>query len=340
MARRFRPRSTPRENIGIILHSFPWKVLLILPVFIVLAIPTYEFGTHAASGIIPNLTTFFYNIANTSPQPTPIPIPTFPKVLPRVGSIVTTVGDGSSCDEILAFEMRMADAGQVFSDAQPSTVRALDAAIGQDCHKLQPGMQLKLSPQYPLVALGGEILRISSSLPQQAAPTPLIKVPQDPNAAPDCSGGCTLTVELQAGQQVRVAVDTTLAMHKGDWVWFQAMLARQKVKGFDAYPYADPRMTFNGMSLQACDFQVNGIHDNQSLLCSQVNPNTIRDDGGAWMFGATGTSGLDHWHYRIHVPANTQLLLWLTLDDNGNLTYTPGDPVYRYNSARQVYVKL
>jgi hypothetical protein len=340
MARRFRPRSTPRENIGVIFHSFPWKVLLILPIFVVLVIPTYEFGSHAVSGVIPGLTNFFYGIANTSPQPTPIPIPAFPTVLPQVGSLRGTVGDGSSCDEILAFQMRMADAGQIFSDAQPSTVGALDRAIGQDCHKLQPGMSLKLSPQYPLVALGGEILQINSSSPQQAVPTPLIQVPQDPNQAPDCSAGCNLTVRISASAQVHLAVDTALAMHKGDWVWFQAALPRQKVKGFDNYPYADPHLSFNGMSLQACDFQVNAIHDNDSTPCSQLMPNTIQDDNGAWLFGATGPSGLDHWHYRIHAPAGTQVLLWLTLDDNGNLTYNPGNPVYRYTPATHVYVRL
>ena len=57
--------------------------------------------------------------------------------------------------------MRMANAGQVFSDVNPNTVKALNSALGQDCHALQPGMVLPLSPQYPLIALGGVVQKLT-----------------------------------------------------------------------------------------------------------------------------------------------------------------------------------
>ncbi len=40
MARRFRPQSTPGENVRIVARSVPWKLLLLIPVLVALAIPT------------------------------------------------------------------------------------------------------------------------------------------------------------------------------------------------------------------------------------------------------------------------------------------------------------
>src|SRR5206468_3242719 len=88
----------------------------------------------------------------------------------------------------------------------------------------------------------------------------------------------------------------------GSWVWTQAALARKNIKDFDSYPYADPFASLNGMSLRACDLQVDNTHDDNSLSCSQLLPNTIDDDGGAWLFGVTGPGSLDHWGFdeQIH----------------------------------------
>src|SRR5581483_2336935 len=45
MARRFHPRSTPTENIRIVVRFLPWKLLLLLPVLLIVAVPTFFFGT-------------------------------------------------------------------------------------------------------------------------------------------------------------------------------------------------------------------------------------------------------------------------------------------------------
>jgi hypothetical protein len=270
---------------------------------------------------------------------TPTPLPPFPPQLPQIGSILYTVQDGDSCDGILSFQMNMVSAGQVFSDANAGTVQALNASLGQDCHKLQPGMVLPLSPQYPLVALGGKVLKIGATSPQQLLPTPLINVPQNQQAGPDCSGGCILTVQVAPQVRVFLTVQTTLTIHLGSWVWAQAMLARKNVSGFDAYPYADPKATLNGMSMRACDFQVDNTHDDNALSCDQLLPNTIDTDQGAWLFAVTGPSGLDHWGYPLHVPAGTRVLVWLS-GSKGNITYHPGNSVYRYDDASHIYVKI
>jgi hypothetical protein len=112
------------------------------------------------------------------------------------------------------------------------------------------------------------------------------------------------------------------------------------VKGFSNYPYADPIATLDGMSLRACDLQVDNTHDDNSLSCNQLQPNTIDDDGGAWLFGITGKSALDHWKYPLHLPAGTRVLLWLTSNSHGDLRFSRGNPVYRYNEATHLYVKV
>jgi hypothetical protein len=259
-------------------------------------------------------------------------------VLPQVGSLLYTVQGGDSCDEVLAVQMNLVDAGEIFSDLKPNTVKALDAAIGQDCHALQPGMVLRLSPQYPLVAFGGIVIKIDATSPQEVIPTPLIPVPTQDQTAADCSGGCDLTVRIAQDVTVRLVVTTTLPLHVGAWIWTQAMMARKSISGFDTYPYVDPHASLNGMLLRACDFQVENTHDDNSTSCNELTPNTIDTDGGAWLFGVVGSSGLGHWGYPLKLHPGTRVLLWLT-EVNGNLKFKPGNPVYRYDEATHVYVR-
>lgn len=339
MARRYQPRHTPVDNARIIVRSIPWKLLLLLPLLAVVAIPTYLYATRLGMRVVPSVTNFFYAMGGSSPSPTPTPLPAYPTLLPQAGSVLYSVQGGDSCDEILVFQMRMAKAGQVFSDVSPKTVQALNKSLGQDCHALQPGMVLPLSPQYPLTTISGVVLKIDAATPQQVLPTPLINVPNQPQLGPDCSNGCLLMVQIAPGVRVHLQVQTTLAIRVGSWVWAQAMMPRKVVAGFDAYPYADPTTSFNGASFHACDFQVDNTHDDNSLSCDQIAPNTIDDDNGAWLFGVTGKSALDHWHYHLNVPEGTRVLIWLT-NDNGNLKFDKGNPVYRYDDTSHVYVKV
>lgn len=338
MARRFHPRSTPADNMRLITRGFPWKLLLLLPVLAAVAIPTYLFGSRLGNQVLPSVTKLFSALAAPAPSATPTPPPAFPTLLPRAGTILYTAQVGDSCDSILTFQMRMNDAGQVFSEVKPTTVKALNDTLGKNCLDLQPGMVLPLSPHYPLVAFGGVVLKIESSTPQQVLPTPLINVPTE-QTGPDCSGGCNLTVRLTPNVQIHLLVQTTLYLHIGTWIWAQAMPARKAVPGFDNYPYVDPNMSLNGMSLRACDFQVGTIHDDNSLSCDQLTPNTIDDDNGSWLLGVTGSSALDHWGYKLKLPAGTQVLLWLTAQ-NGNLKFQSGNPVYRYDTNSGHYVKV
>ncbi len=339
MAGHIRRRSTPAENVHHILQKIPWRLLLLIPVLLAFAFPAFVFGLKASQHLFPAVTNYFLQISGPPPSPTPTALPPFPEVLPQPGSLLYTVKNADSCDEILNVQMHMADAGTIFTDARPDTIKALDSVIGQNCHALQPGMVISLMPQYPLVALGGVVLKINPTSPQQPLPTPLINVAQQ-QAGIDCSNGCDLTVRIAPGVQIHLFVQTTLTIHVGSWVWAQAMLARKRVANFDNYPYADPSASFNGMSLCACDFQVDNTHDDNSLSCSQLQPNTIIDDGGSWLFAVTGPGGLDHWHYSLHVPAGTRVLLWLSLDNSGNLVFHKGNPVYRFDEGTHIYVRV
>ncbi|MBV9709630.1 MAG: hypothetical protein JO011_01800 [Ktedonobacteraceae bacterium] len=338
MAPRFRPGSRSAVNLRIVLAAIPWKLLVLLPVIIALVIPTYLLGSHLGTQIFPSITRIFYAASAPAPSVIPTPPPAFPPVLPQAGSLLYTTQAGDSCDSVLTFHMNMNDAGEIFSDVKPETVKALDKTVGLDCHALQPGMTMALSPQYPLIAFGGIVQKIASNTTQQVVPTPLINVPQHP-LAPDCSGGCNLTVRVAPQVEVHLLVQTTLVIHIGSWVWTQAMLARKHIPGFDNYPYADPGTSLNGMSLSACDFQVDSTHDANSLSCDQLMPNTIDDDSGAWLFSVIGPSALDHWRYRLKLPQGTRVLVWLTAQ-NGNLQFHPGNPVYRYDNATNRYVKI
>ena len=71
---------------------------------------------------------------------------------------------------------------------------------------------------------------------------------------------------------IHLLVQTTVIIKVGSWVWAQAMLARKNVSGFPNYPYADPKASLNGMTLRACDFQSDDIHDDNSLSCDQLTP--------------------------------------------------------------------
>jgi hypothetical protein len=339
MARRFRPSSTPRENFHIFFLSIPWKLLVILPIILIIAIPTFFYGEHAGGNIIPALSGMFYSLSNVSNAPTPTPMPAFPKLLPQVGTIQYAVRDGDNCDQILSDQMHMYSASEVFSDSNANTVKQLNKDIGVDCHLLQPGMLLKLSPQYPLVTVGGVLLKIAATSAHQVLPTPLIKVQSTADYAPDCSNGCSLTVRLTPKVTIHLNVQTSLSLHLGSWIWAQAMMPRKAIAGFKNYPYADPNANFNGMTMRACDFQVNDTHDDNSVSCSEIDPNTIDTDGGSWLLGVVGANSLNHWHINVNAPIGTQVMLWLA-DKDGTLKYQHGDPVYRYDESSHLYVKL
>ncbi len=340
MARRFHPRSSPAENFRVIIHSIPWKLFLLLPLLIILAVPTYFYGTHLGGNVLPTFTNLFYNLSAPPAPPTPTPLPVFTSGLPQVGSLLYTVQDGDSCDSILVYTMNMLNAGEVFSDVKPNTVAALNAAISQDCHRLQPGMVIPLSPHYPLVALGGVVTKIEASTPHQVLPTPLINIPPQQQLGVDCSGhgGCLLTLRIAPNVHIHLLVQTALPVRIGSWIWSQAMLARKTVRGFDTYPYADPHASLDGMTMRACDVQVDNTHDDDSLSCDQLMPNTIDVDGGSWIFGVTGPGGIDHWHYPLNLAPNTQVLLWLS-KSHGNLVFQRGNPIYRYDQNSHLYVK-
>lgn len=339
MSRRFRPRTTPLENLRAFLQRLPWKFFLLVPVLVLVAIPAYYFGARAGQKVFPAMTGYFYNLSGPQSSPTPTPNPAFTTILPQAGSLLYTVQEADSCDEILTYQVHMADAGTIFADADPVTIQALTAALGQNCDDLQPGLVVSLSPQYPLVALGGLVLSIAPTGPQQALPTPLINVASQQQVGVDCTSGCWLLVQVAPGVQIHLYVETALPIMKGSWVWADAALARKHIKDFGNYPYADPAASLNGMSMHACNLQVDNAYDNNGLTCDQLLPNTIDDDGGAWLFGVTGPSGLGHWRYPLHLPPNTRVLLWLTVNPNGQLSYHEGNPVYRYNAATHLYVR-
>lgn len=338
MSQSFHPKSTPKENLHIIARMIPWKLLLFLPILLLIAIPAYTYGSRLGNNIMPGLTGYLSGVTGAVVVTTPTAVPSFPGVLPQVGSLLYTAQDGDSCDEILQYQMHMASAGHVFSEVKPETVQALNNSLGHNCLDLQPGTVLPLSPQYPLVAFGGVVLKIEATSPQQVVPTPLIQVTREAQSTVDCSDGCLLTVRIAVQTQVRLIVQTTVPLHLGAWIWAQATMARKHIANFPDYPYADPQATLDGMTLHACDLQVDNVHDDNSLSCDQITPNTIDEDEGAWLFAVTGPGGLDHWHYKLRLPAETRVLLWLT-NNNGNLQFQRGNPVYRYDDSAHIYVK-
>ena len=336
MSGRIHRRHRPVGDLRAIMHAIPWRFLMLAPIVLLIVLPLFQYGMRYGQHMLPAVTNFFYDISGPAPSPAPTPLPSFPTSLPQAGVVLSTVQAGESCDEILTMQMRMADAGQIFSDANPNTVQALDSLIGQDCHGLQPGVIIRLAPQYPLVAIGGVVLRVDPASPPQLLPTPLISVPTQQQSSIDCSSGCDLTVRIARDTQIRLVVQTTLPVRIGSWVWAQAMLARKHIAGFADYPFADPEASLNGMTLRACDLQVDTTHDANALSCDQLLPNTIDDDGGAWLFGVTGPGGLEHWGYPLGLPSDTQVLIWLT-NSNGHLSFHRGNPIYRYDESTHVY---
>lgn len=339
MSRRIQPRSTFSDNLKLIGQIIPWRLFLLIPFLLVFAIPAFLLGTGAGHRLLPNLTSFFYGMSNKATA-VPTPMPPLTKILPQLGGLSYTVRAADACDGILASQMRMSDAGQIFTDANPSTIRALNSALGRNCLDLQPGDVITLQPQYPLFALGGVVLKVDALSPAQPIPTPLIRVQREKQNGVDCSNGCLLTVRVAQGTEEKLSVQTTIPVPVGAWIWAQAMLPRKSIAGFANYPYADPSASLNGMSLRACDVQINDTRDPGSLTCDQLSPNTITDDGGSWLFGVTGPGALDHWNYHLHQPPGTRVLLWLSVDGNGNLHYRPGNPLYRYNETLHLYVKI
>lgn len=339
MARHIHPRNTPRGMLQIATR-FPWQLLIIVPLLVTIALATFLYTSHMGGKILPSVTQLFYKVSDTDSSVISTSPPSFPKTLPQVGSVLYTVQTGDSCDSILTFQMNMEAAGEVFSDANPETVQALNNTLGQNCDTLQPGLVLSLYPQYPLVALGGTVLKIESPTSQQLVPTPLIYVPNQEQQGPDCSDGCKLLVRVNPHTQVYLTVKTSLSIHVGSWVWAQAMLARKAVSGFDNYPYADPKATLDGMVLPVCDFQVDNIHDDNATPCQDLTPNTIGTDRGAWLLSVIGPAALDHWHYALpHLAVGTRVMIWLS-QENGNLLFQAGNPVYRYDEGSHLYIKV
>jgi hypothetical protein len=339
MAHRIHPRNTPREMLRSATR-FPWQLLVIVPLLVALALTTFLYMSRVGGRTQLSLTRIFYNLSNPGPSVVATPPPPFPGSLPQVGSVLYSVQAGDSCDSILQSQMNMQAAGAVFSDANPATVQVLSGVLGQNCDTLQPGMVLSLPPQYPLVALGGVVLKIESTTAQQLVPTPLINVPDQAQQGPDCSGGCELLVRIDPHTQVYLTVETSLSIHVGSWVWAQAMLSRKTVSGFANYPYADPKATLNGIVLPVCDFQVDGIHDNNATPCQDLTPNTIATDQGAWLLSVIGPGALDHWHYALpHLAVGTRVMIWLS-QNNGSLVFQASNPVYRYDDASHLYVKV
>lgn len=318
-----------------------WKMIGIISAILLVVIPTYIAAELVGSKLVPGLTSLFYKASDPNGSVAPAALPPFPSVLPLIGTVPYTVQGGESCDSILASQMRFTNANEVFSDQKPETVRILSANLGRDCHTLDQGMTLPLSPQYPLVAFGGEVLRIGSLTSPQGMPTPLIKLPHADHEAPDCTQGCLLSVRIAPQVQVYLTVFTRADIFPGSWIWSQAALTRKVVANFADYPYADPAASLNGMALQACDFQVNGAptQTQSSFSCDDLTDKNIRMDRGAWLFGVMSPSALGHWHYPLNVPSGSRVLIWLSDDDHG-LMYHAGNPVYLYNQASRSYMKL
>lgn len=340
MSRRIRPRSTLADNLRLIGKLTPWRLFLLIPFLLVFAIPAFFLGTGAGHRLLPDLTNFFYNLANSTPTVVPTAQPPLMQTLPQPGAIAYSIQEGDSCDAILATQMRMTDAGQIFSDANPSTIKALNGALGQNCSNLQPGDVVTLMPQYPLVTLGGVILKVEALSPAQPIPTPLIRVKREQQVGIDCSNGCQLLVRISPGVEVKFSAETAIPVQVGAWIWAQAMYPRKAVAGFGSYPYADPAAELNGATLRVCDLQINDTHDDTALTCDELTPNTITDDGGAWVYGVTGKGSLDHWSYGLNLPSGVQVLLWLSADRNDNLRYHKGNAIYRYDATLHLYVRL
>lgn len=331
-------------------QMFIFSMLVVIVVVISTSLWLYTADQHHSVSALPSATSQF-NPTSTLPQataspnvkgittPVPASTPSLNGVVPVPGSVLYTVQSGDSCDSILRVQMHMADAGRIFIDSAPRTIRALSAALGQNCSPLLPGGVLRLPPQYPLIAVGGVVLKIEVMPSEQMrSSSSSASAQQQPNA-PRCAGGCLLTLQIAQHGQIHLLVHTGLSLRVGSWVWAQAMLAQKAISGFDHYPYVDSAASLERMVLQACAFQVDNTLDHNALPCDQLRPNSIKDDGGVWLFGVIGANSLDPWHYQVHLPVGTRVLLWLSAKD-GSLQFQPGNPVYRYDETSHGYVPV
>src|SRR5436305_2977316 len=113
MARRIHPRNTPGGMLRRAIR-FPWQLLIIIPLLVALAISTFLYMSRMGGEIMPLITQLFYKLSDPGSSVIPTPQPSFPMTLPQVGSVLYTVQTSDSCDSILAFQMNMQAAGQVF----------------------------------------------------------------------------------------------------------------------------------------------------------------------------------------------------------------------------------
>src|SRR5437763_16277219 len=97
MTRRFQPRSTPAENLRIVIHTIPWRLLILLPLLILLAIPAFYYGSNAGQKVFPTMTNFFYNLTGSHSAATPTQFHPFPTDLLQVGSLLYPLQSGESC---------------------------------------------------------------------------------------------------------------------------------------------------------------------------------------------------------------------------------------------------
>ena len=159
-----------------------WKSFLVFPILLLILVPIFLIGAVTSNLLLPRMESTFYNLAAPAGVATPTPFPTFNTILPQTGVVLYTVQNGDACDEVLSTQMRMVKSAEIFSDVKPATVKVLNATLGQDCHQLQPGLVLPLPPQYPLVALGGQVLKIEGMNAQQILPDP-----SHPRCRPDAT---------------------------------------------------------------------------------------------------------------------------------------------------------
>src|SRR6266700_3842872 len=101
MARQNHRRSTPGEDLRMLLHAIPWRLLIIIPILIIAAIPAFTIGVRLGGRVLPGVTIIFYILGGPAAGPPPTPLPPFPRILPQPGSLLYTVQAGDSCDEVL-----------------------------------------------------------------------------------------------------------------------------------------------------------------------------------------------------------------------------------------------
>src|SRR5437588_10815723 len=107
MSRSVRPRSSLSDNLKLVGHIVPWRLLLLVPFLLAFAIPAFLLGTDAGHHFLPSLTNFFYNLSNSTPSVSPTPMPPLTQTLPQPGAITYTIRDGDACDAVLISQMHL-----------------------------------------------------------------------------------------------------------------------------------------------------------------------------------------------------------------------------------------